>query len=164
MVVPAASASAALRALRKAHPYEEPAVDLLALRDHPEQPAGRLGSLEEKVSLASLSEFVEERLGTRSWSWGSSEKLIQKVAVVGGSADDEWMNAQRAGADVLITGEVKQHVALEASESGMCLIAAGHYATEHPGCETLRKRLEEAVPEVEWLLFEPTPGEGGRPL
>jgi putative NIF3 family GTP cyclohydrolase 1 type 2 len=74
------------------------------------------------------------------------------------------MSAQREGADVLITGEVKQHVAVEATESGMGLIAAGHYATEHPGSGALRDRMAEAMPEIEWHLFTPEPGESGRPF
>jgi putative NIF3 family GTP cyclohydrolase 1 type 2 len=86
------------------------------------------------------------------------------VAVVGGAADGEWKAAQRAGASVLVTGEVKQHVALEASESGFAIIAAGHYATEQPGCSALRDRMATAMDGVDWALFEPEPGSAGRPF
>jgi putative NIF3 family GTP cyclohydrolase 1 type 2 len=164
MSVPASAANAVMRALRQAHSYEEPVRDLYTLKAEKEQPAGRVGTLGLPMILAELSSVVDSRLETRSWTWGDPDKRIKKVAMVGGSADDEWMEAQRAGADVLITGEVKQHVAVEATESGMCLIAAGHYATEHPGCATLRDRMAEAVPSVEWLLFTPKPGASGRPV
>ncbi|MEZ0326671.1 MAG: Nif3-like dinuclear metal center hexameric protein [Fimbriimonas sp.] len=162
MVVSASSASAVVRAVQKAHPYEEPVRDLYVLRGEREQAAGRIGRLE--TTLCELAAFVDERLNTRCWAWGDGSKRIRKVAVVGGSADEEWMEAQRAGADVLITGEVKQHVAVEASESGMCLIAAGHFATEHPGCAALRERMSKAMPDVEWVLFEPAAGLNGRPF
>ncbi len=165
MVVPADSAARVVRALREfPNPYEEPVIDLYPLRAEKEQRAGRVGLLPAEMSLAELASFVDERLRTRCWTWGEADRRIRKVAVVGGSADEEWMNAQNAGADVLITGEVKQHVAVEASEKGTCMIAAGHYATEHPGCAALRDRMAVAMPEVEWLLFEPAAGLHGRPF
>ena len=34
----------------------------------------------------------------------------------------------------------------------------------HPGCMSLRDRLQATVPDVEWLLFTPTPGLNGRPF
>ncbi len=164
MVLRADRRRAVERALLKAHPYEEPAYDLLPTAPHLEQPSGRIGTLTREMSLQELAALADERLETRSWVWGGAAKRIKKVAVVGGAADGEWMNAQREGADVLLTGEVKQHVAVEATESGMTLIAAGHYATEHPGAAALRDRMAVAMPEIEWQLFTPGAGFHGRPL
>jgi dinuclear metal center YbgI/SA1388 family protein len=151
------------RAVRRAHSYEEPAIDFLELAPAVEQPAGRLCALPEPTTLDEFSLRVAERLGLATWTWGAPDRPIKKVAFVGGAADSEWMAAQRAGADVLVTGEVKQHIALEASESSFALIAAGHFATENPGCAALRDRMAVAVPGVEWLLFEPDLGASGRP-
>jgi dinuclear metal center YbgI/SA1388 family protein len=128
-----------------------------------EQAAGRLGVV-EPTTLVEFAQAVQASLGTKAWAWGDPDHRVRGVAVVGGAADGEWRAAQSAGADVLVTGEVKQHVALEASESGFALIAAGHYATEQPGVEALRDRMEAACPKVEWELFVPDPGKAGRPL
>ena len=163
LVLAASARRAVERALVKAHPYEQPAYDLYPLAPDPEQAAGRVGVIGE-LTLAQLAALADDRLHTRSWTWGDPNKSIRKVAIVGGAADNEWMNAQREGADVLLTGEVKQHIAVEATESGMTLIASGHYATEHPGSSTLKDRMAEAMPEIEWLLFTPDPGMHGRPL
>jgi dinuclear metal center YbgI/SA1388 family protein len=129
-----------------------------------EQPAGRIGELPEPMPFSVMVGQIDQLLQTTSYAWGKPAKKIRKVAVVGGAADGEWVAAQRAGADLLITGEVKQHVALEASESGLCIVAAGHYATEHPGALELKARLEAELPEITWLAFEPQPGLNGRPL
>lgn len=153
-----------VRALRSAHPYEEPAFDLIPLKTGYGQAMGRIGALAEPLSLQEFAARVDSTLGTRSQAWGRPEKHIQNVAVVGGAADGEWQKAKSAGADVLVTGEVKQHVALEAADSGFAILASGHYATEHPGCSSLRDRMAEEVPDVEWSLFEPEPGYHGRPL
>lgn len=152
------------RTLRENHPYEEPAYDLLLSPPVPEQPAGRVGVLAQPTTLGELVPWLESTLGTRAWAWGDPQRKIRKVAVVGGAADGEWQQAQRVGADVLVTGEVKQHVAVEASESGFAIVAAGHYATEQPGVEELREKMAEVCPGVDWRLFTPTPGQAGRPL
>jgi len=157
-------AKAVANAVRRAHPYEEPAVDFFVLRDDPEQPAGRIGLLPQPTTLSEFAARVAPKLQTRCWNWGDPDRKIKRVGIVGGAADDEWMNAQRANADVLLTGEVKQHVGVEASESGFALIAGGHYATENPGAMELRNRLAGAVPKVEWLGYEPDVGFSGRPF
>ena len=89
--------------------------------------------------------------------------MITRVAVCGGAADGEWRDAQRQGADVFVTGEVKQHISLEASESGMAIIAAGHYATEQPGVVELSRRMGEEIPSIVWKVYEPPAGFAGRP-
>lgn len=150
-------------AVRKAHPYEEPAIDFYQLTSGEGHPAGRVGLLPESMTLQEFSAHVEGCLDTKAVAWGSQDRQIRRVAVVGGAADSEWIEAGNV-ADVFVTGEVKQHVALEAVECGSALVAAGHYATEQPGCAVLRDRMAEAMPDIEWLLFEPKPGEAGRPL
>jgi len=164
MVLAESSSKAVAKAVRKAHPYEEPAIDFLVLRPINEQPLGRVGLLPEPMTLAEMAAYTDNVLGVRTWTWGAQNTKIKKVAVMGGAACSAWMDAQRAGADVLITGEVKQQNGLEASESGMTLIAAGHYQTEHPGSARLRDRMQEAIPEIEWHLFEPSRGLHGRPF
>lgn len=162
MILPESRRGAVEAAIRAAHPYEEPAIDFFALAPEPQLAIGRIGSI-AACSLEQFSAFVDSRLATKCWTWGGAGRRIERVAVVGGGADDEWAAAQESGADVLVTGEVKQHVALECVESGFAVIAAGHYATEQPGCAALRDRLAKEMSAVEWLLFEPAAGEAGRP-
>jgi len=164
MVLMEACAKAVTKAVRQAHPYEEPAFDFFVLRSANEQPLGRVGTLREPMSLTDLAALVDQTLVTRSWTWGDPRSKVKKVGIMGGAADSAWMDAQRASADVLLTGEVKQQTGLEASESGMKMIAAGHYQTEHPGSAALRDRMQAAMPEIDWHLFTPEPGLNGRPF
>ncbi len=164
MVLPEERARAVERAILRVHPYEEPAFDFFRLATLAEQPAGRVGSLPLAMSLREVVALSNVRLETASWAWGEPGRKIKRLAVVGGAADGEWRNAREAGADALLTGEVKQHVGLEAAEEGFAIVAAGHYATEHPGSVVLRNRLAAEVPEVEWLMFTPEPGFSGRPV
>jgi dinuclear metal center YbgI/SA1388 family protein len=164
MVVPVSRLDRVIRAVREAHAYEEPVLDLYRLHDQPGSPDGRLGMLGASMTLEDFKSLVDEKLGTQSEVWGRPNKKIQKVAVVGGAADNEWRAARQAGADVFVTGEVKQNVALDAAESGLAIVAAGHFATEQPGMAELCRRLKARCPEVTWTLYEPEPGLGGRPI
>lgn len=164
MVCRASDRGAIEAALNETHPYEEPAFDFFNLAPGAEQPIGRIGDLATTTTLSEWLKIVQGQLQTIAYAWGSPERKVRSIAVVGGAADDEWPAAQAAGADLLLTGEVKQHIALEASESGFALVAAGHYATEQPGAVALWSRLQAEVPDVEWSVFTPEPGLAGRPV
>lgn len=151
-------------AVRQAHPYEEPAIDFYVLDDLAEQCAGRIGELDNEMSLGEFVLHCDASLSTRAWTWGDPDARIRRVALIGGAADGEWRDALAVGADVYLTGEARQHVALEAVESGMPLIAAGHYATEHPGVEALAAALGQELPSIQWHVFAPNEGLHGRPF
>jgi len=164
MIVPEERANIVERAIRKAHSYEEPAYEFFALRGKREQPASRLGTLPRPMKLSEFAALADQLLEVRSWTWGDPNRTIKKVGFTGGAADTDWMDAQRAGADLFMTGEIKQHIAVEATESGMTLVAAGHYQTEQPGTAELCNRMKSALPDVEWHLFTPPIGLHGRPF
>lgn len=162
VVVPTPLIGKVVQALKSVHPYETPAIDLYSLEPIIEQPCGRVGKLPSAMSLNRLKRLIDETLSTTCTYWGESDRSVERVAVVGGAADGEWRAAQAAGADVLVTGEVKQHVALEASESGFVVIEAGHYETEHPSMEALKARLEKACPGISAMVYQPKLGCSGR--
>lgn len=164
MLIPASLKAKASEVIESSHPYEKPAYEFTRLESGSATAISRIGKLQKSMSLIEFRREIDVSLRTRSMVWGDSQKQISRVAVCGGSADGEWQAAQDAGADVLVTGEVRQHIALEASESGFCIVAAGHYATEHPSCERLCKTLSQRHPEIEWKLATPDPGHSGRPL
>ena len=62
--------------------------------------------------------------------------------------------ARAAGADTYVTGELKYHTLTDAPEEGMNLIQAGHFHTENPVCETLRRWLLEMDPTLTVELFD----------
>lgn len=163
MRVPARQQAACEAALRATHPYEEPAFDWVVLQPEPQVPLGRIGSI-DPAPLNEWSREVESRLGHPILVWGDPQKVIQRVAVIGGAADGEWRSAQAAGADAFLTGEVKHHVSVEAGWADFPILAAGHFATENPGMLRLAEILKSKHPEIDWQFHQPTPGHSGRPL
>jgi len=147
-VCPADRLAAVLAAVRAAHSYEEPAVDVYPLHNEPGGPgAGRVGRLPGRSTLAALARAVAATLNAPGLQFvGEPEREVERVAIVCGAGDDFLGDAVRAGADVLLTGEARFHRALEAEALGIGMLVAGHHATERPGVEDLAGRLAASFP------------------
>jgi hypothetical protein len=123
---------AVLRAVRAAHPYEEPAIDVIPLRGAAlGGGVGALGDLPAPEPLADALERVRRTLRP-SWirSAGPRRKTVRRVAIVGGSGAEFAGAAREAGADLYVTGDVKYHQALEAAAAGMPVADIGHGSGE----------------------------------
>lgn len=118
-----------ISAMKKAHPYEEVAYDIIALENSGEKLGiGRIGNLSEQISLKQLVQTVKSNYELNFLRViGDLTKSIRKVAIVGGSGEKFVDVAHRMGADVLITGDVTFHIAQEAKDIGLAVIDAGHY-------------------------------------
>ncbi|MGJ0120777.1 Nif3-like dinuclear metal center hexameric protein [Williamsia sp. MIQD14] len=139
MVAPRGLRDAVAAALRSAHPYEEPAFDLVELADTPSDVGlGRVGTLAEPMSLRAFTDHVAASLTTAPWgvrTAGDPDAMISTVAVCGGAGDSLIDAAAAAGADVYVTADLRHHPADEHLRGGgPALVDAGHWATEFPWC------------------------------
>lgn len=109
-------------------------------------------------TLAALRDFVSNALKAPVRCYGEGEREVHRIAVLGGAGGDFWQQAKSAGADVYITGEIAHHKAWDAYQSGMCVLEAGHAATELPAVKMLADGLQNAANGVEWnvRIFEST--------
>lgn len=141
-----------LDAVRKAHSYEEPAIDVYPLQatgPANDPGVGRIGRLSAPIDLGGFARGVGRALGQAAvQAVGDPNKRVTRVAVACGAGDDFLRDAARAGADVLVTGEARFHRGLEAEALGIGLIVAGHHATERIGVEDLAVRIASAFPEL----------------
>jgi dinuclear metal center YbgI/SA1388 family protein len=96
------------------------------------------------LKLAALAEYVEGKLARTVSLVGDGERLVRFAALVPGSGGS-LVEQAAAGADVMITGEIKYHEALDAAALGLGVIAAGHYDTERPVLNVLARHLKEAT-------------------
>ncbi len=110
------------------------------------RPMGRVGDLPEPISLRELARTVASELPAPSTRrCGDGERQVRRVAVLGGSGTSAVGDAIAAGADVLVTGDVRHHVALDTLELGLALIDAGHHATEVAAMPAFAARITEAA-------------------
>jgi dinuclear metal center YbgI/SA1388 family protein len=152
LICPGDRLGPALGAIRAAHSYEEPAIDIYPLSPEParqESGAGRIGRLPESHSLEEFARFTSQVLGHVPVQMvGQPHKQVQRVAVACGAGDDFLSDAAERGAEVLVTGEARFHRALQAEALDLGLILAGHHATERPGVEELAERIALAFPDL----------------
>lgn len=100
--------------------------------------------------LRELRTRAEEKLGGPVRCYGEGDRPVYRVAVLGGAGGDFAPQALAAGADVYVTGEIAHHKAWDAYQSGLCILEAGHAATELPAIEMLAEGLQKAANGVQW--------------
>jgi dinuclear metal center YbgI/SA1388 family protein len=106
-----------------------------------DQDLGSLGTLPQPETLAQFAARVEGRLGRAPLVVGDPERTVQRVAWCTGAAQDLLLEAARLGAQVYLTGEVSERTVLEARESGVAFVGAGHHATERFGVQAVGEHL-----------------------
>lgn len=159
MVAPRARRAAVVAAMRAAHPYEEPAFDVLELATWPGPTGiGRVGRLPSPTTLRALAERVAAvtpptAQGVRFA--GDPDGVVETVAVVGGSGDSLFDEVRRAGVDAYVTADLRHHPASElreraAFESGggvarPYLVDLAHFASEWPWLARAARALEDDV-------------------
>lgn len=118
---------ASLLGLRNCSPLE-PYID-------GEQGFGRVGELSNRVYCTVLKgEAMTVLKDNYVRIIGEPYAQVKKVAVIngGGGGDTKYIDmALKAGADCLVTADVKHHVAMYALESGLTIIEPQHFNMEH---------------------------------
>ncbi|MGI6669387.1 MAG: Nif3-like dinuclear metal center hexameric protein [Acetivibrionales bacterium] len=116
---------------------------------------GRYGETDKVYNLDEFASMVKSSLNTRYVRVvGKVSDVIRSAAVFSGAFDGDLDAFRKTGADVLVTGDVKYHTALYARESGLCIIDAGHFATEAVVLPALKDMLNNAFPDVEIICFQ----------
>lgn len=121
-------------ALRGAHPYEEPAFDLLPLTPAPSDPrvgSGRVATLAAPRTASEIASAIRPALGggVMQASRGAS-RVHTRFAVCAGSGASLLEKAAAAGATLFLTGELSHHDVLRAHALGLEVLLAGHTNTE----------------------------------
>lgn len=148
-VVPSDRVASVVSALRAAHPYEEPAFDVYALKREPIGGMGRVGPLEKPTSLAELARRLKRATrATCVQLVGDRRQQIDRAVIVAGAAGSLPFRAGLGRSDVVITGEIRHHDALTILRSGASAIALGHWASERPVAFALAEALRTRVTSI----------------
>ena len=136
MVLPRGRRAAVLSALRAAHPYEEPAFDLLELApEASDRGLGRIGRLAEPLTAREFARRLAGAVPATAGGvklGGDPERLLETVAVVGGAGDSMLDAVRAAGVDAYVTGDLRHHVAQDflAHADAPVLLDVPHWAAE----------------------------------
>jgi dinuclear metal center YbgI/SA1388 family protein len=137
-----------IKALKDSHPYEEVAYDIYSLEnEYNEVGFGCVGTLTEpldgKLFLTKLSELFEIT-GIRYSSM--TGKKIKTVAVCGGAGISLINESINAGADVLVTSDLRYHDFFKAGNV-IVLVDIGHSESEKFSTEILYNLIIKKFPK-----------------
>jgi dinuclear metal center YbgI/SA1388 family protein len=157
MICPLGRSAEVVSAIRQAHPYEEPPVEVYPLRQRPPGwGLGRVGVLAEPATLKELIARIKDRTGLEhlllaSGQGASPRRKIRTAACCCGSCGSSFRKAVAAGAQLYLTGEMRHHDALAAAAAGMHAVCLGHSNSERMVLGRLVDRLAGALPELTCL-------------
>lgn len=139
VIAPARSRAAVCAAMRAAHPYEEPAFDVIALAPLPSGAGlGRIAELAEPEPLRDFVARAAARLPATSWgvrASGDPDRMVSRVAVCGGAGDSLLDTVEGAGVQAYLTADLRHHPADEHRRaSAVALVDVAHWASEYPWC------------------------------
>jgi len=136
-----------VRAMIKAHPYEEVAYDVVGLENtNSNWGSGLVGELPEASSEKLFLGRLVEVFGVPVIRHTKlNNRPVKKVALCGGAGSFLIPNALAAGADFFVTADIKYHQFFDADN---CLVIAdiGHYESEQFTVELLYAILREKFP------------------
>lgn len=152
LVAPRPARARVLAALRAAHPYEEPAFDIIESAAPAVDPdratgLGRIGELDRPMAFRDFVARVAERLPATEWGVrgaGDPDRRIRTVAVASGSGDSFLGAAAAAGVDAFVTSDLRHHPVDEALRAGgPCIVDTAHWASESPWCAAAAALIAE---------------------
>lgn len=108
------------------------------------------GELVNEMSIDDFAEYVSNTLDCSGIRYTDTDRLIRTVAL-GGGACEEYTQLAMANADCFLTGDMKYHQMLDASQAGFPVISAGHFETENKAFLMLKDRLEAIFTDVLFL-------------
>jgi len=146
-IVPAGKLEVVVAAMKKAHPYETPAFDVLKLHDSGAKfGLGRIGELDRPTPLSRIIKQIKRATGARAIGVvGDERRLVKRAAVCAGTCGRIINSVIAAGVDLYLTGELKHHQALAAQEAGLTCICLSHTVSERFILKKIGKLLQKPL-------------------
>jgi putative NIF3 family GTP cyclohydrolase 1 type 2 len=131
-LVPERALRTVLAEVRQAHPYEEVAFDVFPLHEaDPAHGLGLVGLLPTKTPLRQFAQQARHVVGEDFAQFAGDAKWpVKRVAIITGSAGGVARIVTKKMADVIVTGELNYHTALDVTAAGVGVVALGHAASE----------------------------------
>ncbi len=130
-------------AMKLAHPYEEPAFDIIKLSLLEKRLGiGRIGKLVPKRKLDDIVADIKRVTGAETIGFvGREVKSVKTAAVCAGACGSILNKVIAAGCELYVTGELKHHEAIAARENGLLCLCLGHSVSERFILASLMERI-----------------------
>lgn len=110
---------------------------------------GKTGDLKSPVTLDSYAAEIKQIFDLKTVAvFGDMQKVISRAAICPGSGKSTIDNAVKAGADVLVTGDIGHHEGIDALACNLAIIDAGHQGIEKIFIDYMKAYFENSLPEI----------------
>jgi len=149
-IVPAEKLDKVIAAMKKTHPYEMPAFDIIKLYNNQNEfGLGRIGRLAQPLRIEKIINRIKKHTGAKAVGLiGNEKRLVKTAAVCAGSCGKIINLVISAKADLYLTGELKHHQALAAQEAGLTCICLSHTVSERFILKKFAKQLQKQLNSV----------------
>jgi dinuclear metal center YbgI/SA1388 family protein len=149
-IVPAEKLDNCIAAMKKAHPYEEPAFDVFKLYNNQNKfGLGRIGKLQKPMQLNRIVERIKKYTEAKAVGIiGNQKRLIKTAAVCAGSCGKIISSIIAAKPDLYLTGELKHHYALAAQQANLTCICLSHTVSERFILKKFAKQLQKQIKQI----------------
>ena len=150
VVLPRRLRAGVVAALLTAHPYEEPAYDVVEVAPSTTgiTGSGRIGDV-EPTTLGDFARAVSAALPATAGGvrfGGDPDRTVRRVAVCGGAGDFMLDAVLASDADVYVTSDLRHHPASEFLEQGgAALVDVAHWAAEWTWLPVVEARVRAAL-------------------
>jgi dinuclear metal center YbgI/SA1388 family protein len=145
-IVPAHILGEVVGAMKKAHPYEEPAFDVFKISDTEKFGLGRMGGLPKTLTVKHIITAIKRKTGAKAVGIvGNANRKVKTAAVCAGSCGRIINSVIVAKCDLYVTGELKHHQAMAAQEAGLCCLCLSHSVSERFILKKLAQRLQKLL-------------------
>lgn len=143
-----------IEAMKKAHPYEMPAYDVIKLETLEKlYGIGRIGRFAARKSIDQIVAEIKKLTGAKAMGFvGKPKKKIKVAAVCAGSCGSIINKVIAEKAELYITGELKHHDAILARESGLACICLSHSVSERFILAELAKTIGAQCPNTKLIM------------
>ncbi|AKE40972.1 NIF3 (NGG1p interacting factor 3) [Corynebacterium kutscheri] len=161
-VAPQERRNAIIAALKQAHPYEEPAFDVVATGIPQDLEVayglGRIGQLPQPMRFQDFVQQVADNLPETQWgirAAGDPESMVETIAVSSGSGDSFLDTVRTLGVDVYVTSDLRHHPVDEHLRAGgPFIIDTAHWASEFPWTAQAQEILCRELPDLEVEILD----------
>ncbi|WAW13989.1 Nif3-like dinuclear metal center hexameric protein [Peptostreptococcus equinus] len=104
---------------------------------------GRIVNLDKEMKIEEILELVSKALDIKSFRLiGNKDSKVGSFSVLTGSGADYFQMSKSMGADLIITGDSKYHIAMDSLDIDMNIGDFGHYGTEIIFSDLMKKFIE----------------------
>lgn len=141
--------------LLQVHPYEEPAFDIIPIKNESDQIGGGVvGMLSEPVPIKDFLSLVKEIVNIPVIRTSQlNDTMVQRVALCGGSGSFLIDDARAKGADIFLTGDLKYHD-FQRGDDKIVLADIGHFESEQFAQSLILKAISSKYPDLPMHLTE----------